>query len=206
MGGTGDGEIRKGRGMKAHPDMDLARRAEAGENAAWREIYDATKERLFALIAYHTGDREEALDVLQETYTSAVRGIKRYRGEGSLESWLCGIALRRARDWKRRFLARIKSTDPIEAHPVLEAAGGDPEEARLLRRALSTLPPRQRAAFLLHEWMGYSFGEAAKTMGVKESTARVHAHRAKEALRAALGISPAPPRSTPHLESQEQRP
>lgn len=193
--------------MRSHPDIEIAKRAEAGENAAWREIYDATKERLFALICYHTGDREEARDVLQETYTSAVRGIGRYRGEGSLESWLCGIALRRARDWKRRFLKILKSADPIESHPGLEAASaGDPEEARILRRELAKLTKRQRAAFLLHEWMGYSFAEAGKAMGVNESTARVHAHRAKEALRKALEISPATPHGRPQAQAQEQRP
>ena len=179
---------------ESHPDMELAGRAERGENAAWREIYDSTKERLFALIYYQIGDREEARDGLQETYTSAVRGIGRYRGEGSLESWLCGIALRRARDWKRRVLTRLKRTDSIDEHPELKlvAKGSDPDEGRLLRRALRRLTSKQRRAFLLHEWMGYTFHEVACLIGVKEATARVHCHRAKETLRKALGAAPEP--------------
>lgn len=185
------------------PDIELARRAAAGENSAWREIYDATRDRLFALVFYHLGDREEALDVLQETYEAAVRGIERYRGEGSLESWLSGIALRRARDWKRRFLRIRKLADPIDesAAPIAAAPGADPEESRLLRRAIGRLSPRQRAAFLLHEWMGYSFEEAGRALGVKEATARVHAHRAREILREMLEIAPAP-RTAPTVQGE----
>jgi hypothetical protein len=48
------------------PDLDLARRAAAGEDAAWRAIYVATRERLFGLLAYHLGNREEALDALRK--------------------------------------------------------------------------------------------------------------------------------------------
>ena len=89
-----------------HPDLNVAKRAQAGDESAWREIVTLTRDRLFALLAHHVGDREEAIDLLQETYLHAVRGLPSYGGRGSLEAWLCGIALRRARGWKRRFLPR----------------------------------------------------------------------------------------------------
>jgi len=191
-----------------HRDRELAERAGKGDNAAWREIYDSTRQRLFALIFYHLGDREEALDVLQETYTTAVRGIAKYRGEGSLESWLCGIALRRARDWKRRVLTRLRRTESLDENP--RAAGAAPpeslDERRLLRRALASLSPKQRAAFLLHEWMGYSFAEAGAVLGIAEATARVHGHRARESLRKILEGAPPAPASPPDAAMQEQQP
>ncbi len=173
-----------------HPDKKLAERAAAGEEAAWREIYTMTRDRVFALLSYHLGDREEARDVLQDTYLHAVRGIAGYLGRGSLESWLCGIALRRARDWKRRILTRLKHTHPLdEANPGGEGAPQpDPEQRRRLRLALSQLSSRQRAAVLLHEWMGYSFREVGELLGVNEATARVHCFRGRETLRALLAI------------------
>lgn len=172
-----------------HPDLDLAKRAADGDNAAWREIYTQSRDRLFALLVYHIGNREEALDVLQETYLAAVKGLSRYKGTGSLESWLCGIALRRARDWKRRMLRKFKKTDSMEdAHPVEEIIPQpDPEEKRRLHAALNTLPERQRSAVLLHEWLGYSFGEIGEILGISEATARVHSFRARETLRGLLG-------------------
>ena len=187
-----------------HPDLELARRAAEGNEAAWREIYTATRERLFALVSYHVGNRDEALDVLQDTYASAVKGIGGYRGDGSLEAWLAGIALRRARDWKRRFLGRFKQTDTLEGDPVPDQGlpQPDPDQGRRLRQALAKLPQRQRSAVLLHEWMGYSFREVGEALGVSEATARVHAFRAREALRALLGPTPDP---LPSPRMQEQR-
>jgi RNA polymerase sigma-70 factor (ECF subfamily) len=171
--------------------MSLAQRAAGGDEAAWREIYTSTRERLFALLCYHIGNRDEALDVLQDVYVGAVRGIGSYRGQGSLESWLVGIALRKARDWKRRLLGRFKRTDTLEGEPVLEQAlpQPDPEQGRRLRQALSRIPERQRSAVLLHEWMGYSFREVGDALGVSESTARVHAFRGREALREILEVT-----------------
>lgn len=186
-----------------HPDLDLARRAAAGDDAAWRQIYDGTRDRMFALLAYHLGDRDEALDVLQDTYVAAVKGIGAYRGAGSLESWIAGIALRRARDWKRRFLRRRKQTDPIEDHPELDQVlpQADPDEGRRLREALDGLPERQRSALLLHEWMGFSFREIAESLGTSEATARVHCFRARETLRGKLA---APNASSVASRMQEQ--
>ena len=181
-----------------HPDMLLARRAIDGEESAWREIYTSTRERLFALLCYHIGNRDEALDVLQDVYLAAVKGIDRYRGQGSLESWLAGIALRKARDWKRRLLGRFKKTDTLEGEPVLDQdlPQPDPEQGRRLRQALAQLPERQRSSVLLHEWMGYSFREVGEALGVSEATARVHAFRGRETLRKLLagdaeGLTPA---------------
>lgn len=171
-----------------HPDMSLAQRAAGGEESAWREIYTSTRERVFALLCYHIGNRDEALDVMQDVYVGAVRGIGNYRGQGSLEAWLVGIALRRARDWKRRLLGRFKRTDTLEGEPVTEQAlpQPDPEQGRRLRQALAQLPERQRSAVLLHEWMGYSFREVGDALGISEATARVHAFRGRETLRGLL--------------------
>jgi len=169
-------------------DRHLAQRALDGEDAAWRELYTNTRGKLFALLVYHLGDRDEALDVLQDVYMVAVQNLDSYRGEGSLESWLCGIALRRARDWKRRFLRRFKKTSDLDqAGRNLEARGASrPDIGVHIRRGLAELPARQREAVLLHEYMGYSFREVGERMGIAEATARVHAHRGREALKKRL--------------------
>ena len=166
-------------------DRQLAERAANGEDLAWREIYDATRDRLFALICYHVGNRDEALDILQETYVSAVRGIASYRGDGSLECWLCGIAIRRSKDWKRKVLRRLKRTKSLDDVPDIpvEPATGDPLEARRLHQALDRLSPNQRSAVLLREYFGYSFREIAEALHTGEATARVHCHRGRDKLR-----------------------
>jgi len=203
--GNREGKVTDDPGMSFQhlPDLDLARRAAAGDDAAWRAIYVATHERLFGLLAYHLGNREEALDALQDTYVSALGSIGRYRGEGSLEAWLAGIALHKAQSWRRRFLARRKRTDPLPEEPGPEMAlpARDPEAGRRLWAALARLPDRQRSAVLLHEWMGYSFREVGAALGTSEATARVHAFRGRDTLRALLG-EPSPQDAAARLQEQ----
>ena len=83
------------------PDRDLTRRAQQGDDAAWRTLYNSTCDGLFAFLCYQIGDRDEARDILQETYLQAFRRLDTYRGEAPLEIWLRSIALGRSIDWKR---------------------------------------------------------------------------------------------------------
>lgn len=179
-------------------DVALARRAAARDEAAWRAIYERTHDRLFALLAYHVGDREEALELLQEVYLHALEGLARYRGEGPLEAWFAIVAIRRARDWKRKlFRKRAHRGDDDELARDLDAGapGGIDESALPLRRlldgALAKLPERQRAAFLLREVEDLSFRDVAEALGVNEATARVHHLRARRALQELLAGTPA---------------
>jgi RNA polymerase sigma-70 factor (ECF subfamily) len=179
-------------------DVALARRAAARDEAAWRAIYERTRDRLLAHQAYHVGDREEALELLQEVYLHALEGLARYRGEGPLEAWFAIVAIRRARDWKRKmFRKRAHRGDDDELARDFDASapGGVDESALPLRRlldgALAKLPERQRAAFLLREVEDLSFRDVGEALGVNEATARVHHLRARRALQELLAGTPA---------------
>ena len=178
-------------------DLDLARRAAARDEGAWRTIYERTRQRLFALLAYHTGNREEALELLQEVYLHAFQGLARYRGEGPLEAWLAIMAIRRARDWKRKVVRKRRhGADDAELVRDLDESaprGPDPSAHPLrlvLDRALAALPERQRSAFLLREVEDLSFRDVAEALGVNEATARVHHLRARRMLQELLKDEP----------------
>jgi RNA polymerase sigma-70 factor (ECF subfamily) len=171
-------------------DQELSERARRGDPAAWRAIYDSTCDRLFSFLCYQIGDRDEARDVLQETYLQAFRRLETYRGEAPLVVWLRAIALGRSIDWKRVFLRRLKRTARLtESNAVVEPAIHGVRflsEEGALHQALAKLSRRQRAALLLREWEGHSFHEIAKVLGCAESTARVHHARAREHMRTIL--------------------
>lgn len=171
-------------------DRNLSERARQGDAAAWRAIYDSTCDGLFAFLCYQIGDRDEARDILQETYLQAFRRLITYRGEAPLEVWLRSIALGRSIDWKRVILRRLKRTARLDessalVEPDIQGVRFDSEN-RALHRALGKLSHHQRAALLLREWEGRSFREIAELLGCAESTARVHHARAREHMRAAL--------------------
>ena len=67
---------------------EFGSRRAAGDQAAWRAIYDDTCQPLFNFLCYQTGDREVAKDLLQETYVTALGRLGTYRGEGSVTGWL----------------------------------------------------------------------------------------------------------------------
>ena len=171
-------------------DRNLTERARRGDAAAWRAIYESTCDRLFAFLCYQMGDREEARDILQETYLQAFRKLDQYRGEAPLEVWLRAIALGRSIDWKRVILRRLKRTAGLEesnarVEPDIEGVRFDSENSALLA-ALARLSCHQRAALLVREWEGRSFREIAELLGCAESTARVHHARARQHMRADL--------------------
>jgi len=162
-------------------DRELALQAAGGDNAAWREIYESSCQPLFNFLCYQVGERETAKDLLQDTYLTAWQNLARYRGDGSLLSWLRTIALRKCLDWRRTLWQRLKhfSSLPLE----VEAVTTNSSDARLetesvgFRRALEKLSEKQRAALLLRELEDLSFQEIATSLGCQEATARVHYHR-----------------------------
>lgn len=175
-------------------DRELAGRALRGDEAAWRQIYEATCDRLFSFLCYQARDRDEALDLLQETYLQAYRRLSDYRGDGGLEAWLRMIALRKVLDWRRAIRRRRERReaipeDAVAVEPDLSSVRFDSERSRF-RRALQTLAPKQRAALLLREWEEWSFREISAALRCKESTARVHHTRALEKMRRALSRGP----------------
>ena len=183
-------------------DRTLAREAAQGSEESWKRIFDASCDRLFSLLCFQTGDRDEARDLLQETYLQAFRALRGYRGEAPLESWLRAIALRKAIDWKRGILRRMKRTvslrdvainaeSAMRVAPV-EAPRSSESERAVLHRALNRLSERQRAALLLREWQEHSFREIAAILGCNESTARVHHTRARQRMQGFLGADTTP--------------
>jgi len=188
------------------PDLELARRAAGGDEPSWREIFERTGSRLFAFLCYQIGNREEALDLVQETYLVAFRRLGDYRGDAPLEAWLRVIALRKAIDWKRTILRRWKrmrsldestvSIDPPEANVHFDS------ERQALTRALAQLSAFQRAVILLREWEGWSFRDIGRALRCKESTARVHHTRARRRMRKLLRESHVAFRAT-DLEGQQ---
>jgi RNA polymerase sigma-70 factor (ECF subfamily) len=184
-----------GKEQDAGSDEALAERVRAsGDRAAFALLVSRYRGRVVALARRMLAGRspEEAEDVAQETFLAAYEKRQTFERGLPLRPWLYRIAVNRCLD---RLRAESRHPAPLKWDVVPEpsAAQDDPlnrllasEGERLLETAVSTLPPKLRAVFLLRHLDALSYEEIASATGVPVSTVKTHLFRARAQLRAAL--------------------
>jgi len=171
-------------------DGELAALACAGRQAAFAEIMARHQDPIYRLIRGHVGDADEALDLTQETFTSAFLALRRYDAARPLRAWLVRIAVNKCRDWRRRRAVRrlFSFAAPLSeaAHvadeaPDAEAAAAGREEQERLWRAVAALPATLKEPLLLRTVEGLSTAETADLLGasVKAIEGRMYRARAR---------------------------
>lgn len=184
--------------MPAYPESQVSaeieqiRAAIAGDQAAMRAIYTREAPRLGRRLGHLCGDPSLAQDLLQECFTRAFAGEVKFSGESKAAPWLHGVAVNlwrnelRKRTRRRGLLRRATSELQPQALPSpSEASERDELEAQLLR-ALDTLSPELREAFVLRVLEQLPLAEAAEFAGVSMSTLSRRSKRAETKLRAHL--------------------
>lgn len=177
--------------MKA-VDLELARRCQDGDAAAFEEVYRAHAGRLYSLLVRMAGSTSDAEDLLQDVFLHAHRKLGSFRGESSLGTWLYRLAVNHCLDVLRgRHAKMTRVTDSLDAEGAAEPAAAVPAVptaiSRLdLERAIARLPPGRRVAFVLHDVEGFEHQEVAKLLGVSEGTSKSQVHKARLTLRAIL--------------------
>lgn len=159
-----------------------------------REELEGEMERLHAAsYAWALGccrrDREEAEDVLQETYLKLLDGKARFAGGSSFRTFLFGVIRRTAAEHRRRAWLRGNrlATWSRSAVGISASPGGVEERRPPLSQTLAKLAARQREVLELVFGHDMTIEEAARTLGISVGSARVHYERGKRRLRQALG-------------------
>jgi RNA polymerase sigma factor (sigma-70 family) len=133
--------------------------------------------------------REDAEDVLQDVYVSALDNGLRFDGRSTLKTWLFGVIRHKARARRRRERLRallgVRHVNRIDA-PIPSALPDDDaiavERRERTRGALAQLPNRQREVLLLVFYHDLTVEEAARVMDCSTGSARVHYDRGKRRL------------------------
>lgn len=196
-------------------DEALVARALEGDQSAAEELVARYHEKAFG-VAYHlcSGNSDEARDLTQEAFLRAFAKLATFRGRSSFYTWFyrilvntCRDGRRRLRRWKQRFAfwratseeQRAGELTP-EEHPD-QTEQADPfavattkELHERLRRAVLSLPGKQRTAFQLKVFHGMTIHEIAEVMNSAEGTVKSHLFRATQFLREALSEWAAPER------------
>jgi RNA polymerase sigma-70 factor (ECF subfamily) len=130
------------------------------------------------------GDAFEAEEIAQETMT---RVLERWDRVGEMES-PTGYAYRTALNLQRKRIRRLAVRARRRFAPVPVAdIGAGASDRHDVHRALQALPDGLRAALILVDWLDMDTDEAGRVLGIKPASVRVRLHRARSALRDALG-------------------
>lgn len=140
---------------------------------------------VFGLAVRLTADREVAHDVTLDAFAAAWAAVPRFRGESRFGTWVCGIAVHRAREALRARGRQRERQPQIAAPPWTERARLAVDRIDL-ERAIAELPPGAREALLLRHVHGLSCAEAAVVLGVSAGTVKSQTSRACALLREKL--------------------
>ena len=166
------------------------------ENAAYRpgdrddfdRLYRTCYPRLLRTIYAVTGDAASAEDCVQEAFLRAFKAWPRYRPERAAEAWIYQIAINTAISHRRR--AKLRRIGEVLRRLGRPGLGPDPADGATtsdLIQALSALPPRVAASFVLRYHHGYNNREIARLEGVSERTIGTRLNQAREVLARILG-------------------
>jgi RNA polymerase sigma-70 factor (ECF subfamily) len=159
------------------PGRVHVRRASA---TAFETFFEQERVRLFGALFAITGSRHEAEDISQEAFLRLWERWDRIVTIDDPAGYLYRTAMNVFRDRRRRIVLGMRRAVRLSPSPDgFEAV----EDRAVAAAVLGSLTPRQRAAIVLTEGLGYTAEEAGALLGIRDSTVRALHHQARTALR-----------------------
>jgi RNA polymerase sigma-70 factor, ECF subfamily len=170
-------------------DEELVERVRVGDQDAFSALVARHMERAFRIAFRLMGHREDAEDLVQESFLAVLEKIDTFESGRPFTPWFNrivvnrGLNAREARSVRR--MEQIPESAAAEGNsPALHAERVDLRER--IDAAIAALPDRQRAIVQLFELEGFTGAEIAEMLGISAGTVRWHLHEAKRTLREAL--------------------
>lgn len=198
----------------------MIRTAKAGDQEAFEQLVRDNEKRIYNLALRMTGSPEDALDLSQEAFFNAWKGLSSFKGDSSFSTWLYRLTSNVCLDFLRSRKRRQEavgvpfSLDDPDAAPPPADDGVRPdlrleraERERALRRAMDALAPHHRQVLALRELSGLSYQELSQVLELDMGTVKSRLTRARLALKKILqedGNFFSPPSSIP-TETAERK-
>jgi len=195
-------------------EADLVAQLRAGDESAIAQIVDQWSPTMLRVARSFVASPQSAEDVVQDAWLGMLSGLAKFEGRSSLRTWTFSILVNRARtrgareartiphspldreegpaasDWLAGCSERPPDWVSIDAPSRWDTAPENVvlsrEVLRMLDRALSALPPRQRNVISMRDVCGMTAGEVCAALNISSQNQRVLLHRARCAVRAAL--------------------
>lgn len=181
-------------------DAILIRRSQQGDRRAFGEIVTKYQDRLHNAACRMTNNREDAADIVQETFLKAFGAIDGFKGGSSLYTWLYQIAVNTMISLRRRRKVRKEDkkvplitddntrvcVDPPDRHPGPEEKTLQAELRGRIERAIAELDEEHRILVVLKDIEGLDYEQISRIVGCPRGTVKSRLHRARLKLRDAL--------------------
>ncbi len=180
-------------------DLELVRRVQSGDKAAFDVLVLKYQQKVINLVTRYVHDPHIAMDVSQESFIKAYKGLKNFRGDSAFYTWLYRISINTAKNHLVSKSRRMPDDD-IDAQEAEQYDGGGklrdistPESQLMteeikntLNKAIEALPDDLRIAITLRELEGLSYEEISDAMDCPIGTVRSRIFRAREFIESEL--------------------
>ncbi len=188
-------------GKTVPTDNQLIERINAGETGLLEELISRYEDRVYNLAYRMVGSREDAEDVLQDTFINVIRALDRFQGRSSFSTWLYRIAANTALTRLRKQGRKVKGEDEFldNVYAVQQAARSgeklsdwsnnpvrellDDEAMQIMNQAIEEMPEIYRAVFVLRDIEELSTAEVADVLDLSKAAVKSRLHRARVYLR-----------------------
>ena len=174
-------------------DGQLVEEALGGSAVAFERLVARYERLVFKVALGCTGQRDSAMDVLQNVFLKVHCNLASYKTEGNFKNWIARIAMNESVNWarsqKRHRADALDEAMPIPSPGGQEGRLHDRETWERIKQAMKTLKPTYAAAIALRYFEGLSIREVADTLGCKEGTVKSMLFRSLQEMRLNMGIS-----------------
>ncbi|MEW6238837.1 MAG: sigma-70 family RNA polymerase sigma factor [Candidatus Omnitrophota bacterium] len=186
---------------KSEEDRRLIMLCQDGDCAAFERLYRRYAKDVFNMALRMVGSSEIAEEVVQETFISVFRDIRRFQFQSAFTTWLYRIALRRSADYFRKHKKRIDKTISIfqnspdespfefqDGNPTPAERARENERRKVLEDAIDSLSFKQKKIVILRYIHHLSYEEIADILQCRLGTVKSRLNRAHKSLEQALKI------------------
>jgi len=182
--------------MNHFDEKELIQNIQKGEVHLFKELYESYKDLVFGICFKFLENNSEAEDLTQDIFIKVYNFIDKFRFDSKFSTWLYKISVNHCLNYLRKkrkiqflsFNTFIVSSDQeehsclIDRNMNIEQMINQEEMEKIVRRAVNSLPEKQRTAILLNKFEGLSYSETALIMETTVSSIESLLFRAKQNL------------------------
>ncbi len=167
----------------------LVKRCLGGDRTAQKALYQKYARAMYTTIVRMVADKEDAEDLLQETFVKVFTKLHTFKGESTLGAWIKRIAVNAGlnfiRSKKQLYFATLEDNLTPTVPPV-NMESNDDTDLKKIHEAIKALPEGSRVVFTLFLLEGYQHKEIARILNISESTSKSQYQRARKLLQEKL--------------------